>query len=176
MTRALPSLALLLAFGVGCTGKDEEDTAPPLDTEPHEDTATCLGGLAPVIEELWLENTGLDTYEGIEYPTLTVWASASDEDWDLNAYRMKIWYDADINGAVDNSQDTTLVQEGTVVPDECGAPTAQVGLRIYLGGGALDYDSLYEWGATVTDANGYESELAITTGYTPTSTGEDGGP
>ena len=177
MPRVALPLAFLLWAPAACQTDKDDSEPPPLDTlDTPQDTAPECAGTAPVITSLWLENTGVQEYEQGDWrPTITIWASATDEDWDLNTYQLSIWYDETVDDAVEQSDATELSNGGTLTSDECGAPEGTVGLRIFLSGGGIAFDTLYEWGAIVTDAHGLTSELAITAGYTPTSEGEDGG-
>lgn len=165
-------------FLIACTGEKVEDTgAPPLDTRPQDsETADpCPGGTPPVIDSLTLENTGLKEYEAGEfYPTLTISAATTDEDWDLETYQFYVWFDETVDGAV-AQDDNGLEVQGTVSDDgPCTASEATIGMQIFLLGGGVEYDTLYEWGGIVIDSNGVSSEMAITSGCTPTSEGEDG--
>ena len=151
--------------------KEKEDTgeAPPVDTI-GDTSFQCVGGTPPVVSEVSLENTGMAVYEADqEYPTLTVWADVSDEDNDINAYKLDVYYDAVVDSQVEADEDRNFSSSGTLSSTECGAPSGTVGLKIFLAGGGVEYNTLYEWGAMVTDANGYVSEMAVTSGYTPTS-------
>lgn len=170
--RLLPAL-----LSLACTGEPKESEPPPLDTKPTDTGEECLGGTPPVITDMWLENTGLDRYENDEYPTITVWVSATDEDWDLSTYTLDVSFDATVDGSVTPGDDNSFQSQGTISSDgACTAPEGTVGLKVFLAGGGIEYDALTEWGATITDTNSVVSEMATVSGYTPTSTGEDGGP
>lgn len=161
---------------VGCSDKTGEDTAPPIETTTHETGDNCVGGTAPVVSAVMLENTGLARYENDDWPTLTVWATAADDDWDLNAYKLQIWFDDTVDGTVAEGDDNGFDAVGTLAEENCGAAEGTVGIQIFLTGGGIAYNTLYEWGAVVTDAHELASEMVTTSGYTPTETGEDGAP
>ena len=166
-----------LVLGVACSPKTQTgDSAPPIDTEPPDTGTACVGGTPPVISEVTLENTGIARYENDDYPTITIWAAVSDEDWDINAYKLDVSYDDTIDGTVTPTSDNTFETTGTLSETACGAEEGTVGLQLFLTGGSIAYDTLYEWGAVVTDANLYASAMVTASGYTPTSTGEDGAP
>lgn len=175
---AVPALLALATLLAACGGdEDVKESAPPVETEPQETADDCVGGTPPVITGMELENTGLDRFEDDYYPTLTVWVDVEDEDWDLASYKLEIYYDASVDGAVEADEDAGFSSVGTLSQDgDCTAPGGRVGLKIGLAGGGIEYDSLYEFGALVTDVNGLTSEMATTSGYTPTEDGEDGGP
>lgn len=172
-------VALLALALAACTDKEEQESDPPeLDTEPKDtDTADpCPGGTAPVITELLIENGGLQEYEAGEfYPTIKITASeVTDEDWDLETYYFDVWWDDAVDGAVAMGSDTLQVA-GTVSDDgPCTASEATVSMVVFLRGGGVEYDTLYEWGGVVTDSNGIASEMAIASGCTPTEDAADG--
>lgn len=170
--RILFALSLLTACS---DDKDETGEAPPVDTI-GDTSVDCAGGTPPTISNLTLENTGMAVYEDDqEFPTLTIWADVADDDQDLHSYRYDVYYDATVDGEVEAGDDNDFNTTGTLSNTDCGAPSGTVGLKIFLAGGGVEYNSLYEWGATVTDATGLVSEMTTTSGYTPTATGADGG-
>ena len=173
-TRFLIPLALLAA----CSA-DKADTGKPpaVDTLGGETAEDCVGGTTPTISDLTLENSGMAIYEDDdEYPTLTIWADVADDDQDLQNYAFDVYYDAVVDSSVEASSSKHFGTVGTLSNTDCGAPSGTVGLKIFLAGGGVEYNSLYEWGGTVTDATGLVSDMALTSGYTPTATGEDGCP
>lgn len=175
-SRGLVLLAALAPLSA-CGEKEPEDTAPPVDLQPDETGEACTGGTPPVITEMWFENTGMDRYENDLYPTLTIWVSVEDEDWDLSSYKLSVYYDATIDDAVEASASNGFSNSGTISDDgPCTAARGTVGLQLFLAGGGIEYNTLTEFGAVVMDENGVESEMAVESTYTPTSTGEDGGP
>ena len=171
----LVCLSLVLA---ACTDKEEEETgAPPLDTRPQDsDTGdSCPGGTPPVIESLTTANAGITECEaGQAYPQLDVTVDVTDADYDLESYHYNVWYDDAVDGSVEQG-DNGLEVLGTLSSDgPCTASGGAITMQICLLGGGVEYDTLYEWGAIVTDSNGFASEMAFTSGCTPTAEGEDG--
>lgn len=160
---------------VACTKKESGDSAPPL-TVTHETGSNCVGGTPPVISEVTLENSGIARYENDDWPTLTIWVSVSDEDWDINSYKLDLSFDDTVDGTVVPTSDNSFESLGTLADEACGASQGKVGLQVFLTGGGLAYNTLYEWGAVVTDANGFSSDMFTASGYTPTESGADGGP
>lgn len=166
-----------LALLIGCSD-DKVDTGgpPPVDTLDTDTGESCVGGTTPTISDLTVENSGMAIYEDDdEFPTITIWADVADADQDLHNYAFDVYYDAVVDGAVEASSSKHFGTTGTLSNTDCGAPTGTVGLKLFLTGGGVEYDTLYEWGGTVTDATGLVSDMALTSGYTPTSTGADGG-
>ncbi len=170
--------ALSIGLVAGCgEDKEPEESAPPVETEPQETADDCVAGVAPVITAMELENTGVQRFENDEYPTLTVWVTAEDEDWDLASYKLAVYYDDVVDGVVEASTTNDFTNSGTLSDDgDCTAAGGTVGLTLGLAGGGIAYNTLTEFGAIVTDGNGLDSEMSVVSGYTPTSTGEDGGP
>lgn len=169
---------LALWGAAGCSGEKVEESAPPVETEPQETADdNCDGINAPVIVSMELENTGLQRFENDDLPTLTVWVEAEDEDYDLASYKLEVYYDADIDGVVEANSTHGFSNSGTLSDDgTCTARGGTVGLTLGLAGGGIEYDTLTEFGAIITDGHGMSSEMSVISGYTPTSTGEDGGP
>ena len=183
MQRPLTSLGLcslgLVLAAIGCSGSDKDDTSagpPDLNIETGDPAGACEG-TAPVIDDLWCVNSGIKPhYEtGEDTVTMQVWTAVSDTDGDLTSYALQIYYD----DVIDESVDTAVVNfspvYGSVDAEECAADSAELGLTLYLTGDDPDYDTHYDWGVVVTDAAGIESELSITTCWTPASDGTDGG-
>lgn len=171
-------LSALLGVSLAACGEEKvEESAPPVETETQETADDCVGGTPPVIVSMELENTGVQRFENDEYPTITVWVEAEDEDWDLASYKLSVYYDDVVDGTVEQSSENGFSNSGTLSDDgDCTAPGGTVGIQIGISGAGIEYDTLTEFGAVVTDGNGLTSELGTVSGYTPTATGEDGGP
>ena len=171
------SLALV-ALGCSDKGGTDDSSAPPdllIDTDGPGNT-DCEGAV-PVVEDIWCENSGVKPhYEtGEDTVTMQVWTSVSDTDGDLTSYSLQIFYDDEVDSAVDTDVTNFNPVYGSVDSDDCTASDAELGLTLYLTGDNPDFDTLYDWGVVVTDAAGLESEVAVTTCWTPTSDGSDGG-
>jgi len=72
--------ALAFAVALGCGTDEVEDDDTSGGTVPYradDDTATDCGQTPPVIVDAGVDNTGIQTYENDEWPTLTFWATAS---------------------------------------------------------------------------------------------------
>ncbi len=172
-------LATALPFCLTACGKEEveeEEDPPPINT--GDDTASTCGGTPPVVLSVSCENTGVkDHYEtGVPTVTMGLWIEVNDEDGDLTQYEMQVYFDDVIDGAVDPASASGFNPiTDSVEGNECEVTAATLGLNMYLQGGAPYFDTEYEWGVIIRDAGGVASELTLTTCYTPTATGEDGG-
>lgn len=174
---ALAPILVLIALSVGCKEEKTEETAPPLDTLAHDTVDYCPPGVPPVISEVLVENGGLADFDGETLPTVLVSAVVSDEDGDISSYKLDIWYDDTVDGSVEQGSTNTFQGLGTLKDGECTAPAGTVGLQVGLSPDAtIAFNTLYEWGAIVTDDNLLSSEMVTGSGYTPTESGEDGGP
>lgn len=170
--------ALTLAL-VGCGGKDDSgggsDGGEVLPGGADGSGAEVCGGTPPVIEEFRCENSGLMNDEtGAPTPTLTLWALSSDADEDLSAYTVNIYFDDVIDGAVSAADPVFSPVFGTVSNSTCSTPEAQLGAILLIKGGNPQLNIEYEFGVTVADAGGDESEMAIVTCITPKADGSDG--
>ncbi len=155
-------LALTLT---GCTGEPEETGTIA--------SADCLGGTPPVLEELYCENTGVQTYAltGEDVPTLTLWVDVSDEDGDLTTYSAQVGFDEELDGVVDLSTSELSPSYGSVHADLCAVPSLILGVTLYLRGGEPLYETTYEWGVEVTDDSGQSSDVAVVVCTTPDESG-----
>ncbi len=168
--------ALLLG---ACGGDKDEDsgTAPPLGGDGGDDTQATCEGTAPVVTELRCENTGIQsTADYGDVVTLTLWASVTDEDGDLSSYRMQVHFDDVPDGTIDTTDPAFPSNTGNTGTSECQAHEATLGTVLLLRGGEPFFDTEYEFGMVITDAGGLDSNLGLVTCYTPTMTGDDGGP
>ncbi len=179
MTVRMLLLPLALAtLAVACGDKDPVDTgtAPGLDTDTDDSAEECSGE-APVITGVSCENSGIQPhYETSEDTvTMTILADTEDADGDLSYYTFELFYDDEVDGAVDTSSSNFSPSQGTVDADECDAGLVTVGTVLYLPGGDPDFDTHYEWAVVVSDAASMASDPYIFDCWTPTSDGEDGG-
>jgi hypothetical protein len=165
----------------GCNrpSADADDSADPPDLVSDSGGSSngdCQGN-PPVVDELWCVNTGIQPhYEtGEDTVTMRIWTAVSDVDGDLVSYAISIFYDDEVDNAVDTSVTNFNPVYGSVDYADCTATNAELGLTLYLTGSDPDYETLYDWGVVVTDAYGLESETAVTSCWTPISDGSDGG-
>lgn len=173
MRRAGP--LALLALAAGCAADKGDSGVPSLVTNPV-DTGDCTAVNTPAISEVVLENTGIATNEvGESLPTMAVRARASDKDGDLASYQIDAYYDAIVDGAVEQDPEQDYADSGTLNDQgPCSLVAATLSAKVFLGG-RLAFDTLYEWGVIVTDDHGVSSAMAYASGYTPKADGSDGG-
>ena len=165
--------ALLAAMvgTVACRQSKDGDTGAPAsdDQQPCE-------GTAPRIHELVVRDGGLVEHDGDLVPSLLFVFDGRDDDGDLYRYTVDIWYDQQIDGAVDRGDNNYIGLD----PVELGGTPCQVdrmsaSVRIaILGDATLALDTNYEWAVMLTDGNGIASFPTIVVGRTP-SAGEDDG-
>lgn len=166
-------MSLVLFFA--CTKTTGEDSgAPPLGGT-DDSTLECNGN-APVINEVVLENGGVQDFEGTPYPTILIWADTEDADGNLDVVTMEIWWDETPDGEVDTS--LTASGEKTWTPrqesEPCNETEETIGLYLQVGG-SIPYDTEMDFAVRITDAEGEASNVGVGTGVTPTETGDDGG-
>ncbi|MDP6931523.1 MAG: hypothetical protein QGG40_01345 [Myxococcota bacterium] len=164
----------VFALAAGCTSQKADDSGAPPLLQSGDDSAVTCEGTPPEIVDFTVENGGIQEHENESYPSLVIEVEVTDADADLETYALDVWYDDEIDGAVDTTSDSELSSSGTLSSTPCSTDGATLSLTLFLGGD-LAFETLYEWAAVVTDANGLVSETALTEGYTPTSDGEDGG-
>jgi hypothetical protein len=151
--------------------KDGSDDAPPLhDTEEE----TCEG-TAPTLDQLVIEPyDGLYEYEDGPAPALTVSATGSDEDGDLDNMRLVVWWDDVVDGAVDTSgagEDAGYYQ---MDPDPCHSyADITYGIIFQVDGNRFDYATAYEFAGVIYDAAGLVSNELVADGMTPNADGSD---
>lgn len=171
---------LLASLLSGCdrpTAEEDTSSPPGLETDSGGSTDTSCEGTPPVVSDLWCVNSGIKPhYEtGQDTVTMQVWTAVSDEDGDLTSYALQIFYDDVVDTSVDTSVTNFNPVYGSADRPDCQATSAEIGLTLYLTGSDPDYDTLYDWGVLVTDAYGLDSELFVSSCWTPTSDGSDGG-
>jgi hypothetical protein len=130
-----------------------------------------------VVESVWCVNSGIKPhYEtGEDTATMQIWAAATDVDGDLTSYIVQIFFDDEVDDTVDTSITQFNPVHGSVDYDSCTATDAELGLTLYLTGDNPDYGTAYDWGIMVTDAYGLESDVTVSSCWTPNSDGTDGG-
>lgn len=178
MRSPLPLQALLplLALAAACSGKEEEDTAPPLALDDTGEVA-CTGA-DPVITEVTITNGGFHMFEGEKLPTVLLAVTATDADSDLDVMSADWWWETPPDGEVITERSPDSDGAPTQTRDlECGVASATLYLYIPMKeDGFLEPNTEYEAAAIVTDAHGLTSEKGIGSGWTPNLDGTDGGP
>lgn len=170
--RWMPLLAL---FTLACDdGKETGDTAGTLNPG-NGNTGDCKG-TAPVIEELTLEEGDPITGEGggDPQPTVLIVAEYSDEDGDAHVVAMDIWYDAVVDGTTDTSGAPGASLAATAVEDDDGNPVEECagkggsfGVMLGVTGDDLEFETEYDFGVILYDANETASAPAFGTVVTP---------
>ncbi len=156
--RFISLAAVVLAGACQAAPESKEDTGSSAPAE-------CTPGSRPRITDFSVER-GVAVAEG---PTLLVELSATDADGDLWTYQVDLWFDGVVDGAVDRGEDNHIAPAlVTLDAGPCGAPdiTSEIEI-VLLGDEVLDYDTLYEFMAVLTDDAGLESPPAVTTVRTP---------
>jgi hypothetical protein len=182
MDRNLAMCCICALAALACSDDKTGETSepPPINTDSGGggDGSGSCGGTAPVVEEVRCENTGIQPhYEtGEDTVTMRIWAVTSDTDGDLHRYAMQLYFDDVIDGEVNTEDPLFAPTTGSVDRDACEASSAEFGMTLYLPGGNPAWDTLYEWGIAVSDANGDTSEVTMEVCYTPKFDGTDGGP
>ena len=151
--------AMSLAGGCQTAPADKVDTGT---SSGHE---ACVPGTPPSIDSMGVTQ-GQGTDDG---PSILVQLQASDEDGDLHDYQVQIWFDDEVDGAVDRTSYNRMTP-GPVSLDvlACGAPAISSEVEIVLlGEGVLNFDTVYEFAAVITDASGLDSAPALSSGKTP---------
>ena len=153
-----------LLIAAGCGGQDDSGVAPL-----YEYLGECESVAAPVVADMFCENTGLQTYPitGEEVPTLTISADVSDEDGDLTSYTAQVFFDETLDGVVGTDAGALEAADGSYHADVCTVPSLILNMVVYLRGGEPLYDTTYEWGLQITDAGGNVSEIGVVECTTP---------
>ena len=160
-----------------CADRGSKDTGGEVIAAGGGDDGTeSCDGTPPVVESIDCENTGIQDHFETGEPTVTMALAVelSDDDGDLHGYRVQIFLDDELDGAVDPVDSPFGPVNKTLNVEECAGFEASVDLNLYLTGFNPEYDTTYEWGVVVTDSAGLESEMLVVQCTTPTETGEDG--
>lgn len=167
-------LWLLATLACKDNGEDTGET-PPIRSE---DTAVCKGH-DPVLTRFELANGGMVDFDGTEAPTIQLQADATDEDGNLDAITLEIWWEGDADGSVDTSGAPDSEKTWTLMSDsECSVfdtadSPATIALNLQVGG-AIPTNSPYDFAIRITDSEGEVSNVLTATGVTPKSDGSDG--
>ena len=119
---------------------------------------TVCGENPPEVEAFVVEYAGLFDQGGDLLPGMQVSGEAFDPDGDLTQYTLEVWYDTFEDGEVDFSGPglsyTTEVDNAV-----CGVTDTTVGLILVVDGNALGFETAYEVGVVLYDAEGNASNL-----------------
>lgn len=170
-------LFALTAGLVACGDKEDEDTGGEIiDAGGDGDDIGVCEGTVPVVSNLTCVNTGIQPHfeTGEDTVTMALLMDISDDDGDLHQYRMEIFLDEEIDGAVTSSDSPFSPLTQTLNVEECAGYEADIELTLFLEGLLPAYDTEYDFGIIVTDANGYESDMHVASCITPAEDGSDG--
>lgn len=168
--RIVPLFALALA----CTpADDEKDTGGTLEADSGD---PACEGTPPDITNL--TSSEGDIYEdenGNQYPVLVLTAEFEDVDGDAHIVSGNVWWDDTVDGVIDPAAEpnASLAEaamqgsDGSGSVEECEGFGGFFNARLAISAGNFMYSTQYDFGLTVIDANGYESEMAVTTATTP---------
>lgn len=163
----------LLVFVLACTSKESEDSQdlPPINRQDSEDVP--CNGHDPVAQTLVVGNGGIVQFDEGPYPTVALEVQTHDDDGNLNYVTLEFWWDATIDEAVDTSAGAMVSQTQTITSAPCLSTDQTPSLLIQVGTG-LEYNTLYDFAARVTDAEGEVSNVVVASGSTPRENGLSG--
>ncbi len=166
--RIVPLFALALA----CTpADDEKDTGGTLEADSGDPSCE---GTPPDITNLTIsEGDVAEDENGNRYPTLLIVAEFEDEDGDAHIVSANLFWDDTVDGTIDpaaepnSSLGESAMTSGGEVVEECAGDGGALYVTLGVSAGNFMYNTQYDFGVTVIDANGYESEMAVATATTP---------
>lgn len=161
----------VLALAVGCTKEDTDNGT--IGADDTDEDVDCNQNRAPVVEEFTVEPDGMS--EGDECgddirPYILFQFDVTDEDGDLNQWRIQLWWDEVIDDDVSTDDAPISEIQGSLEPDFCDAKSGTVGVRLCVTGNP-PFQTEMEFGGRVRDASDNPSELQITTFTTPDEDG-----
>jgi len=170
-------LHLLALLTLGCPPAEIEKEPPPIPKGGDTgDTALECAGTNPVLTALTARPDGLHELEqGQLFPTLIFDITATDEDGDLNYVTYDLWWDDEVDGAVDTSGNAQVTGHATVADDRC--QTGSMSLELSLSSqGNPAYNVWYDFALVVGDEAGLRSNVLVTPGAMPKEDGADPDP
>ncbi|MFH1466743.1 MAG: hypothetical protein ABIO70_20325 [Pseudomonadota bacterium] len=161
-------LSLLALLVLGCPPVVEEKEPPPIPKGGDTgDTAAECAGTNPVLTALSARPDGCHELEqGQLYPTLIFDLSATDADGDLNYVTYELWWDEEVDGAVDTSGNAQLTGHATVDTARCGTESMSLALSLSSQGNPA-YNVWYDFALRVGDEAGLTSNVLVTPGAMP---------
>ncbi|MBM4366164.1 MAG: hypothetical protein FJ102_08100 [Deltaproteobacteria bacterium] len=161
-----------LALALACTpADDDKDTSGTLEADSGD---PACEGTPPDITGFSVGEGDIYTDEnGNEYPTLVMVVEFEDVDGDAHILSAKLWWDSTVDGSIDGAaepdavlDESAMISGGEVV-EECEGEGGTLNISIPVSAADFMYSTQYDFGVTVIDANGYESEMAVATATTP---------
>ncbi|MBK9643602.1 MAG: hypothetical protein IPO67_00330 [Deltaproteobacteria bacterium] len=169
-----PVILTALTLAVACKGsggEDSDDEAPPIRGGDDTNEPQC-GGTNPEAVSLTLANGGLYAFEGVDYPTLLLSVDATDADGNLDQITLGVYWEDDGDGAATPAaaRFEKVITSGT---DACAGMAETFLLKLQVGE-SLEYNTVYDFAAMVTDSAGETSGWVVASGSTPKADGSDG--
>ena len=132
-----PTLILLVVgiTSMACDRPSSDDTSTPPDLITDSGGAVeIVVGERPVVDDIWCVNSGIKPHYETDVDTVTmqIWTAVSDLDGDLTSYALQIFYDEEVDGAVDTSVTNFNPVYSTLDNPECSATSVELGLTLYL--------------------------------------------
>jgi hypothetical protein len=171
-------LVAALVATIGCKGKgdsaDEGDDGGTTLAGGGQGVPEC-GGAAPVISEVQCSADGMKEYEpGSSLPTLLFEMFVEDEDADLSAVGVQLYYDDVIDGVVSTQDPDYPLSRETIDADPCNRSSLTFRLNAFVSGVNPRFNTNYEWGIVIRDAGDVASEMYILECITPFENGDAG--
>ncbi len=166
--RIVPLIALALA----CTpAEDEKDTGGTLEADSGDPSCE---GTPPDITDFSVSEGDIYTDEnGNDYPTLVMVVEFEDEDGDAHILSANLWWDDAVDGQIDAASEPSAalaesaMTSGGEVVEECAGDGGTLNISLPVSSADFRFSTQYDFGVTLIDANGYESEMAVATATTP---------
>ncbi|MBM4391364.1 MAG: hypothetical protein FJ090_09600 [Deltaproteobacteria bacterium] len=161
----------LVALALACTPDEEKDSGGTLEADSGD---PACEGTPPDITSFSVSEGEIYTDEnGNDYPTLVMVVEFEDVDGDAHLLSANLWWDDTVDGSIDGAAEPDAVlgksamTSGGEVVDECEGEGGTLNISIPVSAADFMYSTQYDFGVTLIDANGYESEMAVATATTP---------
>ena len=152
-------MIVMMLLALGCTsGNGDDGDDKRTDDIPDGPGDKGCGETDPVIDNFTVEYGGMRDYDEGTFPSLALKVDVSDEDGDLTYYEYRVWWDSEIDGAVETSGYYAETY-GTVDGDDCEVNSVSLTMYLGLAGGSKSppYSTELEFGAIVRDDKTNES-------------------
>ena len=162
----------LLFLALACTPDEEEkDSGGTLGVDTGD--PSCEGTPPDIVSFTVSEGDPVQDENGNTFPSLHLTVEFEDDDGDAHVVAASLWWDSTVDGAIDSAAEpdaalpeTALTSGGEPV-EECAGEGGTLTIAKGVSGTDLAYSTQYDFGVTITDAHGLESEMAVATGTTP---------
>lgn len=168
---------------VACTGGKDSGVGVTADDDggvvvAGDDGVDSCGPAVPVITDgPWCSYPGPDApEENLDpVPVIRIGADVHDDDGDLHYRATRLYYDQGPWGEIDTA--TAGVKERSLTrysDDDCEEPDgSDVGDKIYLQPESWEYGVDYDFGISISDADGHWSDIVVVTCPTPLEDGSE---